>query len=545
MKLDQQCFLIVRQTSSAGSRMVELVPAFSDSLRGWDTTSRVSPIITVSGVFDRPSPTASRFKGKSWLCFVGPIHPQRVADKLPAKGAHIWLSLGLFNVIVQVSRVEVARELRNWANKRAISFEQWELQDGRIVRTHVKLSAPSNQALTSQIQKLASHPLPQELHESITEYCPLALATLARGKQFPGSLTEDLQIIHHDHIENTIAGLDAGKPGLTPYQVLGQVLTVNAALSRFSSQTFAGTSPVLQTECHFWSHSLLGIGVATIGLWRLNKFLEHTLGSARLPARVAAFRNIKNSTSFKTLPSGDPAWTVDYLELARISPLDQNGAGIIPLLTYFSGREGFNSTESTISAPLATVSACNSLRWSLLTITHEISHILVNAMALKLYPNLHSDEDIEAALHLLKTHQPTSLLEEVRLLLLLTIMGIDAVHSRQYQSISFDKEVLITVIEHWQREVEEILVHTFDFLWFYGRESDKHCLLPFRTKPTVCLCRRYRRCNPLCLSQWGLEGGEQAGTYRRLTVGRRPPDARYRLLGRRQAVVCWGWLRLE
>ena len=44
-----------------------------------------------------------------------------------------------------------------------------------------------------------------------------------------------------------------------------------------------------------------------------------------------------------------------------------------------------------------------------------------------------------------------------------------------------------------------------------------HCLLPSRTKPTVCLCRRYRRCIALCLSQRRLEGGEQAGTYRRLT----------------------------
>jgi hypothetical protein len=97
-------------------------------------------------------------------------------------------------------------------------------------------------------------------------------------------------------------------------------------------------------------------------------------------------------------------------------------------------------------------------------------------MAIQIYPRLRSNEDIISTLQLLKNENPQNLLEELRQFLITTIFGIDAVHSNDSgeYNIVFDEERLVTVIEHWQREVEEILVHAFDFLWFYGRESEKY-----------------------------------------------------------------------
>jgi hypothetical protein len=279
-----------------------------------------------------------------------------------------------------------------------------------------------------------------------------------------------LQLIH-GHIERTLDELESGITGVTPYQVLGRVITINAALSHFSSQTFAGTSPICQTECHFWSNSLLGIGTATLGLWQLNKFLERTLGTARLAARVRAFRAITKDVLNLSSPITDPVWSTDHLN--SVSPSSGEDEPLIPLVTYFSGREGFNSTESTISVPLASITACNSHRWSLLTLTHEISHILVSVMAVQIYPRLKSDDDLRSTMQLLEHRNASNLLEKIRLLLLDTILGIENVHSGQEDG-KLDPERLPTLIEHWHREVEEILVHTFDFLWFYGRDSEKY-----------------------------------------------------------------------
>lgn len=229
---------------------------------------------------------------------------------------------------------------------------------------------------TYEHQRLAKKTLPNELREAISEYCPLVLSTLNRAGQFPAPFVSDLELVH-DHVERTVASLSHAPHGEpSAYQVLGQIITINAALARFSSQTFAGTSPIRQTECHFWSNSLLGIGVATLGLWKLNRFLEAKLGTKRLAARILSFQSVtENIPKLSKLPITDDIWTTDHLKSAPGADQTTDPPALIPLLTYFSGREGFNSTETTISAPLASVSACNSLRWSLLTLTHEISHI--------------------------------------------------------------------------------------------------------------------------------------------------------------------------
>jgi sulfur relay (sulfurtransferase) DsrC/TusE family protein len=475
MKLDRQCFLIFKTDPETGARSVEIAPDFGDSLGGWGPTTRVSPIFSVTGFSKKPSPTATTFRNPCWLLFLGPVHPLRVVDEFPAvREMHLWLTLGLFNVILQIPTAKMAGEIFEWAKAKKISIEKWEVRNSKVLRPRSWRPTAQFEALEKRVLTLARKIPPSELREAIQEYCPLVLSTLNRAGQFPPEFIADLESIH-DHIEKTLASLnDEHGEGPTSYQVLGQIITINAALARFSSQTFAGTSPIAQTECHFWSNSLLGIGVATLGLWKVNRFLENKLGKARLAARIISLGSVTdNIPRLSSLPISDLLWTSDHLKKPPVATGKTDAPPLIPLLTYFSGREGFNSTETTISAPLASVAACNSLRWSLLTITHEISHILVNVMAVQIYPRLRSDAEIGAALVLLNDPAPRTYLEEIRQFLLSTIIGMEATHAPN-KKIELDRERFVTVIEHWQREVEEILVHTFDFLWFYGRESEKY-----------------------------------------------------------------------
>jgi hypothetical protein len=474
MRFERQCFLILRTIVGSRARSIEIAPDFSESLAGWEPTTRVAPVFSISGFSKKASPTATKFAGRTWLVFIGPVHPLRVVDALPTtKNTQAWLSLGLFNVILQVPTLEAAKAVFKWAKSESISVEKWDVQDGEIRGTQFWRSTTAIEALAKRVEGFARKTLPSELREAIHEYCPLVLSTLNRAGQFPEQFVSDLGLIH-GHVEKTLAGLTGAQGSeSTPYQVLGQIITINAALARFSSQTFAGTSPIAQTECHFWSNSLLGIGVATLGLWKLNRFLENKLGNARLAARILNLGSLTDPPKLSTLPISDPVWTTDHLKSSPAITANTDPPALIPLLTYFSGREGFNSSEITISAPLASVSACNSLRWSLLTLTHEISHILVNVMAVQIYPRLQSDRDIAAALALVKDPAPRTYLEEIRQFFLSTILGIEATHSGN-QEFVLDKDRFVTVIEHWQREVEEILVHTFDFLWFYGRDSEKY-----------------------------------------------------------------------
>jgi len=143
MKFDRQCFLILRTLGGSGAQLIELFADSADSLSGWDATTRVSPVFSVTGYSKKSSPTNSTFRGQSWLLFLGPVHPQKVADAVPyVKGANLWLSLGLFNVILQVPTAAAAGTAFKWAKSENISVEKWEVQDG-VVRKPVYLRTPT------------------------------------------------------------------------------------------------------------------------------------------------------------------------------------------------------------------------------------------------------------------------------------------------------------------------------------------------------------------------------------------------------------------
>ena len=128
------------------------------------------------------------------------------------------------------------------------------------------------------------------------------------------------------------------------------MVTANAGLSRFSSQALSGTSPILQTECHYWTHSLLGTGVANRALWRVTDFLNSRVHDQQFFARVAAYADRPMTEGrLESLESDHAIWRSRPLDLVTVGAPE----AYLPLVGFFSGRDGFNVTPTTVSAPLA------------------------------------------------------------------------------------------------------------------------------------------------------------------------------------------------
>jgi hypothetical protein len=468
MRISKQVYLVLERLRGR-NHQIRIAENLGQVLSEWKSSTRISPIYPIT--FSNSTPTLNhRFKGEFKLLFIGPIHPQDVIAS-PSEVDAAWAGYGLLNTILIPNSEKTTRRLLQLARERQLGFELWRIKDGKIQDAVQSETGTVERRIGKSLSRLSAGTFAPEVREAIHEFCPLMASTLARCGYLPSSIRTNLDETER-YVDATVK--DATKKGaaVSSYRLLGQLLTLNAGLSRFSSQTFAGTVPIEETECHFWSHSLLGIGMASIGLWRMTEFIEETLGRARLPERFAEFSKMRDSVpNLRTLDINHPFWTTDHLGKIALPP--DKPEPIVPLLSYFSARDGFRSTPTTISAPLASVTSCNSPRWSLLTITHEITHVVIRAILTEVYPDFDDPQQLDACLSLLEQNGPSNtLLEEIRKLLLITIFNMDK--GGKNQDVDVDEETLTKTIERSQREVEEIFVHVFDFLYFYGRDLDKY-----------------------------------------------------------------------
>jgi hypothetical protein len=148
-------------------------------------------------------------------------------------------------------------------------------------------------------------------------------------------------------------------------------------------------------------------------------------------------------------------WSQDYLGDVELEPQERTEP-LFPLITYLSGRDSYLSTVNTLSAPLGVVAASNSLRWSLLTLTHELSHSIVRGIVSLLYPDSKSDTELEEADRLLNSSGPAAdLLSEIKRYLLIAIKKMQEAELTGPRT-KLDLDILL---QNWKTNVEEIFAH--------------------------------------------------------------------------------------
>ncbi len=421
-----------------------------DLFSDWTANTRLSPVFSIARTCGN-SPNAFQFLGKWTLFFVGPIHPTSV-PALAHDDVRVWLTLGLFNVLIATQSDLRASEIKKWAKKNCIELEKWSLLDGEVKRVECVngiAKGPEDTNWKSVLTALWERPVSGELREAIQEYCPLMAATISRSRRVTPNITNDLVGLNDGVSAFLVEALKSAKEG-KHIQCLGHLLTINAALSRFSSQTFAGTSPITTTECHFWLHSMLGVGVASLAFRNVCAFVDQQLGNARIGERFAALKDV--TANFDLLLDFPP--DCDYLDSVTISESDK----VVPILAYFSARDGYRSTEWAVSAPLAAVSACNSRRWSLLTVTHEFSHVAVRSILAELYPDFMQPTKMNECIDLLSEVSPKTVFMQIRKLMIISIIAMDnaAVGRPMGQSVDVVQSTLKALLQRWRTDADRV-----------------------------------------------------------------------------------------
>jgi hypothetical protein len=461
-------FLVLTMDSSRREHALRVVASLDDALSTWRPTTRISPLFAyANGEFLQPF--EEPFTGENFLVFAGP-HAPTIPQEV-WQSSTIWLTLGVFNLCFHATDRRAIDQLLEWLSGRDANYECWTIVDGVV--SSVEFSAPrdSMSRWREPLLRLASSPVPPELDELVKEFCPQLASAASRAEEFLPEVIPDLEAALQ-FVNTTIPNRNERAERVSAHEGVKILTTMNAALSRFSSQAFSGTSPIFNTECHFWTHSLLGTGVPNIALWRFASFIMETLGREAIPTRIAAMRGLSApwTPCIEAISARDDFWYTDHLSQIRIPQEFADEVKLQPI-TCYSGRDGYKSTLYSLSAPLAVIGACNSLRWTLLTLTHEICHNLIRAVLAKLYPNP-DDEGIAAALQLL-AGEPQNLLQSLQRHLLVSLVALEQVE-QDMRPVVLNERTLRIILERWHNEVEEIMVHVCDFLYFYEGNAEKY-----------------------------------------------------------------------
>lgn len=450
------CFLVLWREEDFSSSSIAICTTFNEAVQGWGEGSRISPIFAVDGAV----PPDLTQHAESWVLFFGPVAPGMVT---PVPSPHTFLTLGLYNFVVFSTNRKHRQRALDLSHSLGVRSEEWSLKYDRIDD-----AAISEEPLP---QELKGRPvltrLPTEilaLRAPAREYVLAFASALAKARLFASPFVPDLLRFNRT-FRTALADPDMELSDRHKLLVLA-----NTALSRHISQTFGGTSPVLQTECHYASHSLLGIGTASLALLRLRQFLENSLSHCRIIERLNCLKGEPaHGTDLEMMPTTPAFWEREHLfcypSQTTIPGLDQPPPDdILPLLTCFGGRDGFRSTDVSLSAPLEVVSYCNLARWTPLTLTHEFSHTIIQGFLGALTPDLRTDDEVDQIVGMIRDDHYPNLFLQLRAVFCVAVWELSGGTEREIQS-----EELADTLERHMRSVNELLTHCFDFLYFYQR----------------------------------------------------------------------------
>jgi len=336
---DKFTFLSLHYELPSLSRRVIIHSSMQSVLSSWTSTTRISPICGVKEhVTDVPQDF--NFTEETSLVFIGPVHPVFLAEILEPEDK-LWVTFGLFNCLVIPANNARLAQILEIANSRSFRYEGWKIKDGYIVDTYSseQLLPPAswNKELLELIEK-KYHP---ELDELLREYCPLMATALTRSFGVVDTVFKELNEANQLIISSlNLLSIDDEE---SLYRIQGRLTTLNAALSRLTSQFFSGTIPISATECHFWSHSLLGTGIANLALSNIISSIRSRLGPMRIPKRI----ELLGDPSFSP-PHGTPPPTAVHnteqnhefwdggLLLNVILNAEHQQEAIFPQITFFS-----------------------------------------------------------------------------------------------------------------------------------------------------------------------------------------------------------------
>jgi hypothetical protein len=485
-------FLVVYKNTPQELGTVRIVPSIHQAITSWTSSTRISPIIPI--VHDGySSKDKFDFSERCLLYFINQSTPEDLPYFNDVTNKFVWLSLGIYNLVVSIPLNSENDKISEWLYSKKIPHECWTIENCNIKDIHSYPTEEKNiETDLKNLSNIIDNIKNPDFKSIVNDFLITIASIITRTKRDAPFLTDDfLKIV--EFVKNIVESFKNEEEFEERSKLYGQLLYTNSGLAHFASQTFSGTTCIRDSSSNFSAHSLLGLGLPSIALWQVCKFVTDTLGKARIPTLISGYKYItKDIPRITEIFSDNDFWLKNHLDLSAeiLKKIKIPEEPLFPLITHFSARDGFRSNLTTISAPLSCVTSCNTSSWSLLTLTHEISHIIVQSVLAHVLPDLDSKEEMEDACKLIMMGgQRPNLLMELRAFLLTIIIQIHTIGQDEKKKKLYVNDLKSTqlreIIDQWHHEVEEIFAHAFDFLYFYGRDANKYVLSLWSSWGTV------------------------------------------------------------
>lgn len=446
----------------------------------------------------------------------------RLSNCLPSSiQRHLFFSLGIPSIVLFYSPSEedvVKSHLGT--NHRAI--EIWKIESGILDSTSPWVAPPvptkresfkivdsvseRDFDATQVLLDIQHHVL--EYVSQASRHCPSALAPFSGFVQHVNRIAADYDRLTAELVDesNTVALCDRQK---NLNALMDLLIQINSALAYVNSQAFSGTTPLLEKRCLFQGHSLLGIGMAVKALNAFGSVVANAFSKIpvyetlrELTPAIAGFDPSTRLSSINDVLRHAPKFDVD--ELASKTPSEESK----PHLFFFSGRLGFQEAHFAVSAAMQTLFAADTIRWSLMTFSHELMHAHVREILGAIF----SDVPLDSPGDLARFHEqyvaflrngfdPRShkLIDSLRFSIFNYCLFRDDIdrrvrvrresanttHSDRAGQVIPTLHDLHLLLIRYYRDINELIVHVLDFNYFYHRNATLYLNTLWKSWSTV------------------------------------------------------------
>lgn len=429
---------------------------------------RVSPCFMVTGDGLVEEIADEMLKGKGWLIFAGPSPLSSIEGEL-TEGDAVWLTYGSYNLMWITRQESRMTAMSQFLKEKRIRFEQWTIDDGIVTETYHEAweqGAPFNCSYT--LYDLTERGNNDMLFTAIREYYNLMGVAFQRLRYIDGTAYERLKRFHEMVEIEMCSHKKSDGDSMFFY-----LTSVNACLTRYNQQMVSSYSPIFGHETNTGSHSLLGLGLASLGINNLGNDVAARIVRQQILERFSCIMDKDYDAKFPPMPmvrSNENVFGMFHLDdtpaVGNVTPM--------PVLLYFSSRDGFRRQNGAVSIPLVALYGCAKPGWSLKTVSHEMSHILIANVLGMILPR-ESDNDLKKAFCNACDHtKKTATYREAVWQLFGNGMLALGVEDNKVAATQLSVETLDEFIHAFEDDMDEIMTHAFDFLYFYRNNIDNY-----------------------------------------------------------------------